>query len=535
MNDLHNYRKELDFRNGAFWVHDPDQRFKELKRTFIYDSVGGGWKTTDIKKAVDLRSVANARAKIVFGRYYIIENKSVIEDFSWPSGLAPLPFQIPAAHFAITRNRSYLWLDPGLGKTPISVLINNHSPGRTLIVCPSFLKYHWKRTFMDWNTTNLVDSNIALIEAGEDVRDVHPSTPITIFPDSLTPNHKAVAALKTRKYDRAFIDEAHRYGSLETKRTQAIYGGFKSNIEKGRHFVRGLESSCSQVVSLSGTAMPNFRPMELYPVLWSQCPGEIDFKSHFDYGMKYCAGFHDGFGYDFSGASNIPDLQARIFGKYILRMKKEDHLKDLPPKTREIIHLEGKVSPFVTDFSKDLLSTMTGSEILEMQNGGAVDIGDIARLRREVGTALIEPSVELLIELLETTQEKIIVGAYHREVVEALSFRLKKYGVVKIIGGMKPREKDDIVKAFQTDPDVRVAVMNMEAGGVGTTMTAAHRVIVVEPDWRPGINVQFEDRTHRIGQLDNVLCQYLVLANTISEVIVKAILRKLEMEKKQNV
>ncbi len=275
--------------------------------------------------------------------------------------------------------------------------------------------------------------------------------------------------------------------------------------------------------------------MELYPVLWSQAPGEIDFKSQFDFGMKYCAGYHDGFGYDFKGASNVEELRSKIFGKYILRMKKEDHLHDLPAKTREIIHLEGKVTPFVTEFSKDLLSSMTGSEILEMQNGGVVSIGDIARLRRETGLALINPAVEYLEELLETTQEKIIVGAYHREVVEALCLRLKKFGVVKIIGGMKPKEKDDIVRIFQTDPSVRLSVMNMEAGGVGTTMTAAHRVIVVEPDWRPGINIQFEDRVHRIGQTDNVLCQYLVLANTIVEVIVKAILRKLEMEKKQNV
>lgn len=532
--ETHLYERVLSYEDGEFFVHDPDDRFADLKSKFKYDLVRGRWVTKDLRKALTLRAFANARAKSVFGRYFIVEQKVDLDDFAHPATLTPLSFQIPAAHFLLSRNRSYLWADPGLGKTVIAALANNHTPGRLFISCPSFLKYHWKRTLLAWSTTGLTSGDIALPESSKDVLDLDPKTPVVILPDSLTPNRKVVEKLMSMKFDRGIIDEAHRFKTIDSKRTVGVYGGFVSDLKR-RKYVRGIESVCKQVVSLSGTAMPNFRPMELYPIIFSQCPGEIDFLNQHEFGMKYCAGYHDGYGFVYNGASEIPELHRRLWGKFFLRLEKEHYLKELPDKTREIVFLDGaKTTRFVTDFSKTLLSSLTVGEILARLGGDEASLGDIARLRRELGEAKIQPAVEFLIDRLETTHEKIIVFAYHRDVIEALDRQLKRFGSMKIWGDTDARDKDVIAQTFQRDANTRVLVCNLQAAGVGLTLTAANRVVFVEYDWQPAVNLQAEDRAHRIGQKDNVFCEYLVVPNTLDEPMLKTIFNKLEQEEKFN-
>ena len=66
----------------------------------------------------------------------------------------------------------------------------------------------------------------------------------------------------------------------------------------------------------------------------------------------------------------------------------------------------------------------------------------------------------------------------------------------------------------------------VNAAGVGVTLTAASHVVFLELDWSPAIMAQAEDRCHRVGQQDSVLCQYYVFRDTIDEWIAKTIIKK---------
>ena len=80
---------------------------------------------------------------------------------------------------------------------------------------------------------------------------------------------------------------------------------------------------------------------------------------------------------------------------------------------------------------------------------------------------------------------------------------------------MEDRQK--AVDAFQNDPKARVIVLNLQAGGVGLTLTAGSDVCFVQQGWTPGEHDQAEDRCHRIGQKNSVQAWYLIGVNTIDE------------------
>ena len=69
--------------------------------------------------------------------------------------------------------------------------------------------------------------------------------------------------------------------------------------------------------------------------------------------------------------------------------------------------------------------------------------------------------------------------------------------------------------AFQTDDNVRVALLSITAANSGLTLTAAQLVVFAELFWNPGILTQAEDRAHRIGQTDSVTVQYLVASGIL--------------------
>lgn len=122
-------------------------------------------------------------------------------------------------------------------------------------------------------------------------------------------------------------------------------------------------------------------------------------------------------------------------------------------------------------------------------------------------------------------QQKVIVFAHHRDVIDAIANHYGKQAV-KLYGGMSEKAKDEAVTRFMTDPSVRVFVGSITAAGVGLTLTAASHVIFAELDWVPGNVTQAEDRAHRIGQKDSVLVQHLVVDGSLDAKMAKTIVEK---------
>ena len=76
---------------------------------------------------------------------------------------------------------------------------------------------------------------------------------------------------------------------------------------------------------------------------------------------------------------------------------------------------------------------------------------------------------------------------------------------------------------FQTDPEIRVFVANLVAGGVGLNLTAARQVIFNDLDWVPANHWQAEDRAYRIGQGGTVNVTYFVAQGTVDDFVSSAL------------
>ena len=131
------------------------------------------------------------------------------------------------------------------------------------------------------------------------------------------------------------------------------------------------------------------------------------------------------------------------------------------------------------------------------------------------GIGKANPIAEYLLDWLAGSgTQKILVFAHHRHVMDTLEQAVaKKYkgvGHIRIDGTVPSNERAARVRKFQTNSQVRVAILSMTAAGVGLTLTAASSVLFAELHWTPGVLAQAEDRCHRIGQQNAVNIMYCV-------------------------
>ena len=92
---------------------------------------------------------------------------------------------------------------------------------------------------------------------------------------------------------------------------------------------------------------------------------------------------------------------------------------------------------------------------------------------------------------------------------------------------MSPQARHDSIDAFQNDPSVRVFIGNIQAAGTGITLAPASSIcLFAELSWVPAEISQCEDRLHRIGTMDSVTVQHLVLDGSLDAIMVKVIIKK---------
>ena len=230
--------------------------------------------------------------------------------------------------------------------------------------------------------------------------------------------------------------------------------------------------------------------------------------------------------WDFSGASHVDELNASLRANLMIRRTKAEVLSELPSKVRQVIELDAPngESPELQQVLRTAYSSFTNAagEIGEEK----VDFEELSNARKELGEIKLPHVLSFLKETLLEEVEKVVVFAYHKEIIDKLYDALKTFTPVKLYGGMSDRQKNESVLRFQADPAVRVFIGQITAAGTGLTLTAANTVLFAELDWVPGNVTQAEDRCHRMGQRDTVRVLHVVLRNSVDGMMVRALVEK---------
>lgn len=136
--------------------------------------------------------------------------------------------------------------------------------------------------------------------------------------------------------------------------------------------------------------------------------------------------------------------------------------------------------------------------------------------------------MEALMEELYKMQEedggcKAIVFSQFVSMLELLEYRIHAGGIgcVKLVGTLTLDQREKSIRAFREDPDVRVLLISLKAGGVALNLTVASRIFLMDPWWNPAAEMQAIDRTHRIGQYRPIVATRFIIENSIEERILR--------------
>lgn len=300
--------------------------------------------------------------------------------------------------------------------------------------------------------------------------------------------------------------------------------------------VKGLQAA--HKIALTGTPIEN-TTMELWAQMNVLNPGllgtERQFKSNFltliDRGQN-------------------PQAQKRLrrmIHPFLLRRRKEDVLKSLPPK-EEIVYYcdmgerQAAVYRRYADYFRARVSGLIESKLslgnaaMEVLNGlmrmrqAALFAGLLDDKHKNVPSAKFDALKDLVQDILYE-KHKVLIFSQFVEVLTIIRnyFDEQGWNYAYLDGQTPTKRRQMAIDHFQKEEDLRIFLISLKAGGVGINLTAADYVIIFDPWWNPAVESQAVDRSHRIGQTQQVFTYRLITRDTVEEKILELQNRKRQL------
>lgn len=422
----------------------------------------------------------------------------------------PMPFQNTGILFGLLNKKVLIADEMGLGKTiqAIGILIKSSS-FPAIVVCPKSLKYKWASecSFIEGKTFEVVDNKTDFNNLDKDIYIVNYENV-----------KKYIDIIDSKKEIKAIVfDESHYLKNAKTKRS-------KSCMQ--------LTQNKNYIIELSGSPVLN-RPQELINQI-EVIDRLEEFGGYQNFVDKYCINEKEIRMQKYRNQKNYTDntieekelpnyeeLAEKLRSSFYIRREKKEILKDLPPKFRTIIPVEinnkSEYKCLLKDYKKE-------SDLKIKKNL-------LEKLKQTACKGKFDSIKERINSHIEN-KEKVIVFAYHKKMQEDL---LKEFpNSLRIISEQDEYERNRNAERFQEEDDQYVIICSISVAYYGFDLYKASQVLFAEMDWVPLINIQSEDRAHRIGQKDSVNVWYMIAKDTIEEQIVKVNKEKMETIEKIN-
>ncbi|KAM7269724.1 hypothetical protein ACFE04_025221 [Oxalis oulophora] len=427
-----------------------------------------------------------------------------------------MPFQLEGVKFGLRRGGRCLLADEmGVGKTIQAIGIAGCfiNDGHILVVCPAVLRYSWAEELERWLPFCL-PSDIHLVFGHQD-SPAHLTRCPKVVVISYTMLHRLRKTMLEREWAFMIVDESHHLRCSK-----------KASEPEEITTVLELAAKVKRIVLLSGTPSLS-RPGLLGSSKYEYAKTYCDIKLIHGQGNTY---------QDFSRGVRLEELNVLLRQTVMIRRLKEHVLVELPPKRRQIIRLSLKKSDIA--LAKAALSarhmeksekniadeTTTESDDETNENlGTKLQELAIAKLSGFCEWLSIHPlfSESVGVDELDSNSNshKMIIFAHHHKVLDGIQDFVCGKGVkfVRIDGNTFARDRQAAVQSFQFSNEVKVAIIGIQAGGVGLNFSAAQDVAFVELPQNPSLMLQAEDRAHRKGQTKAVNIYIFCAKDTMDE------------------
>ena len=226
----------------------------------------------------------------------------------------------------------------------------------------------------------------------------------------------------------------------------------------------------------------------------------------------------------------------KIINPFILRRTKEHVASELPDKTEDIIYCEMDTGQRrVYDAYRNEYRSRLLNKIEEegMEKSKMMVLEALTRLRQICDSPVLLNSDEVdekqsvkIKELVrhitnKTGRHKILVFSQFVKMLGLIRDELAKLNIEYeyLDGQSSSNQREQSVKNFQENENLRVFLISLKAGGTGLNLTAADYVFLVDPWWNPAVENQAIDRCHRIGQDKKVFAYRMICKDTVEEKI----------------
>lgn len=425
-----------------------------------------------------------------------------------------LPYQRAGVAYAATTRRTFIADEMGLGKT-IQALAAIENAGEAaypaVIVCPPSLVLNWVSEYSKW----LPNRRVVPVVNRKNFPESGTYDVVVVGYSNLATWEKQLA-----KHKSYVFDESHYCKTPTAQRTKAATKIARTAPDSG------------MVLCLTGTPVTN-RPNEYASQL--DILGRLkDFGGLWGFYRRYCAAYRDKFGqWNISGHSHLDELNDRLRGSCYIRRTKDQVLSELPPVMHSRVIVEGTAAAmkeynkaandiilYIAERARALAreqgKPMHGAAVAAMIRAEANEhLVRLSVLRRLAARAKMEAAHEWIQARIDNGK-KVVVAAHHRDVVDEIA---KKYGNLRIQGGMSVQDVEESKRMFQELPVEKapVMVLSIQAAKTGHTLTAAEECLFMELPWTPADVDQTYSRLHRIGQKGSVTATYMLAADTIDE------------------
>ena len=567
---------ELD-ESGKHVIINAEWRFKELCKSLPgakWDTKANVWTVpTSWATCLALRSTFRTDLEIgprltewatneLANRITPANSLRDLETLEDPSNADLFPHQRAGVEFLKTAKRALLADEPGLGKTAqaIRALKKLKEEGSdvfpALIVCPNTLKKNWKREFAKWwpdvNVTVIKGSATQRRKQFSDMADVYVINWESLRAHSRLAGYGSVAL--SRCQECGGHDEKISQNRCEVHPRELNEIDFKSVVADEIH--RSKEPKSKQTRALwAATGNANFRfaltgtpiannVLDLWSILHWLSPEEWPSKT------RWVDRMINTMLNAFGGMMVLgvkPHMESEFYGAIHPRMRRMLKAKVLPwlPEMmfeRRDVEMSTK--------QEKAYGQMRDMMIAELENGDAITapsaLTQTIRLLQfassyaemtanettgEIKAVLSEPSckVDALMDDIKSGDfgnDSVAVCAVSRQLIELLSAQMTKEEIPHglITGAQTEDERQQAIDDFQSGK-IKWILFTAQAGGVGVTLTAARRLVMLQRPWSLVDHKQALDRVHRIGSEihDSIIVTDYVTEGTIEERVIQVL------------